>query len=180
MCASLLTKPGLGDFQKAGAHYILAHSPEDYVFHAQEALRLYKGLPDYTEEMREARDKWIANAEKALQVPLEDDANLTYEEVDDVVEKMIDKEYHDRIQAIVDSLQEQYDEQFDKEEIEFELNDYFEWVPVSEESTQHESVSDSESNNEIGDIGNGSGERVTDLEVGMATINLCSRCTSPL
>jgi len=39
----------MGQLHRAGLHFILAHSPDDYVWHADEAVRMYETM--YTEDM---------------------------------------------------------------------------------------------------------------------------------
>ncbi|KAL1888151.1 hypothetical protein Sste5346_009761 [Sporothrix stenoceras] len=145
--ACLLSKPGVGDFHRAGAHLILAYSLENYVFHAQEALRLYKSLPTDTEAMSKHRDKWIEKATEVLEIALEDDANLTYEEDDDVVKEMLEKELDADIQALVDRLVEQEDE--------MALGDQLESSAMFEGSLKHEGISDSDSDSKIDGLDDG-------------------------
>lgn len=57
----------MGNFHRAGAHLILAYSPDDYVYHAEEALRLYKTLRADTEALEANRDKWVKKATEVLE-----------------------------------------------------------------------------------------------------------------
>jgi hypothetical protein len=45
----LLLEPRMGRLHRAGLHVILAHSPDDYVWHADEAVRMYENM--YTNDM---------------------------------------------------------------------------------------------------------------------------------
>jgi hypothetical protein len=45
----LLLEPRMGRLHRAGLHVILAHSPDDYVWHADEAVQMYENM--YTNEM---------------------------------------------------------------------------------------------------------------------------------
>lgn len=44
LSGKLLNKPRLGRLHRAGLHVIVAHSPDDYVWHAGEAVRLYEAM----------------------------------------------------------------------------------------------------------------------------------------
>jgi hypothetical protein len=73
--------PSTVRLDRAGAHLILAHSPDEYVFHAKEALRLYElmytDLPQMVEPTeKQLTDKahFVAEAQRVLQKTEEDEA----------------------------------------------------------------------------------------------------------
>ena len=73
----LVNDPRVGLLHKASCHMILAHSPDDYVFHAEQAVKLFKELysdptepPD--EDQRRSQEKLVASAEKVLRQARED------------------------------------------------------------------------------------------------------------
>lgn len=73
----LVNDPRVGLLHKASCHMILAHSPDDYVYHAEQAVKLFRGLysdpaepPD--EEQRWSQEKLVMSAEKVLRQARED------------------------------------------------------------------------------------------------------------
>lgn len=72
----LLQQPALGNYHKAGAHLILAHSPDEYVAHASEAVKLYESLYEGrdppTKKQKKSQDTLIAAAKKVLRKALND------------------------------------------------------------------------------------------------------------
>lgn len=63
----------VGELHKAGCHLILAHSPDDYLQHAEQAVKLFKGMYDGveaeepTETQKRSQDELVAMAERALE-----------------------------------------------------------------------------------------------------------------
>ncbi|EME41253.1 hypothetical protein DOTSEDRAFT_73612 [Dothistroma septosporum NZE10] len=75
---TLVKDPRVGLLHKASCHMILAHSPDDYVYHAEQAVKLFRDMyndprdpPD--EDQRRSQEKLVASAEKVL-VQARDDA----------------------------------------------------------------------------------------------------------
>ncbi|KXT15026.1 hypothetical protein AC579_4888 [Pseudocercospora musae] len=73
----LVKEPLIGDLHKAGCHLILAHSPNEYVWHAEQAVALFKGLysdPRYPpdEEQKLSQDDLVKTAENVLERARED------------------------------------------------------------------------------------------------------------
>lgn len=76
-------EPSLSNLHKAGLHLILAHSPDEYVYHAKEAVRLYQSLytPDeeqtITTNQKKSRDTLLAGAQRVLRECEADEGVIT-------------------------------------------------------------------------------------------------------
>ncbi|KAK4502989.1 hypothetical protein PRZ48_006416 [Zasmidium cellare] len=67
----LLMEPSLGKLHRAGLHLLLAHGPDGYLKHAQEAVRLYENLyPDplgRTRRQKESQETLLKSARQVLE-----------------------------------------------------------------------------------------------------------------
>lgn len=78
----------------ASAHLILAHSPDDYVYHAREALRLYEllytdlptGRPP-TENQLASKEALVTDAKRVLEKALQDEEEYAPDEMDEETAK---------------------------------------------------------------------------------------------
>ena len=62
---NLLLEPRIGPLHRAGLHVILAHSPDDYLWHADEAVRMYENM--YTDDMPPPTPEQAANIKELLE-----------------------------------------------------------------------------------------------------------------
>ena len=61
----LLLEPRMGRLHRAGLHIILAHSSDDYVWHADEAVRMYENM--YTDDMPPPTQEQAEDIEELLE-----------------------------------------------------------------------------------------------------------------
>lgn len=61
----LLLEPRMGRLHRAGLHVILAHSSDDYVWHADEAVRMYENM--YTADMPPPTPKQARSIKELLE-----------------------------------------------------------------------------------------------------------------
>lgn len=61
----LLLEPRMGRLHRAGLHVILAHSSDDYVWHADEAVRMYETM--YTDDMPPPTPEQAEDIEELLE-----------------------------------------------------------------------------------------------------------------
>ncbi|RGP68553.1 hypothetical protein FLONG3_8112 [Fusarium longipes] len=80
--AALLLEPRLGRFHQAGMHLLLAMSPDDYVEHASEAVRLYTEIgnrQDMTDFKKTHLEKLLKDANHLLNKAREDQTRIDRE-----------------------------------------------------------------------------------------------------
>lgn len=104
----------LGLYHRAGSHFILAHSPDCYVHHGREAVRLYKQLSEKTPEQAENKAGLVAWAERVLAKAERDAAELA-------ANPLTEEEYQKHMVEYYRRMEEQ-EENWKK----FELEDYAE------------------------------------------------------
>ncbi|KAM0689798.1 hypothetical protein Q7P36_010669 [Cladosporium allicinum] len=126
LCHELLVEPRLGDFHRAGLHMILGQSPDDYIWHADEAVRMYEILSshDLTPEQAEGQKELLENA-KAVQAKAradkeELDANPATE---DEKRRWLENQISDDEPEVEDDDEEDDDEEDDDEEDDDEEDD---------------------------------------------------------
>ncbi|KAK0347904.1 hypothetical protein LTR91_023937 [Friedmanniomyces endolithicus] len=116
LCLWLIMQSDCGRLHRAGAHLILAHSPDQYVHHAKEALRLYEALhvdseSEPTEKQRRSKATLIAAARAALK-KAEADAKV-YADAGDGEEDELDEE---ELKNIIEEDVERVVARMDKEQ----------------------------------------------------------------
>lgn len=62
---NLLLEPRIGRLHRAGLHVILARSPDDYLWHADEAVRMYENM--YTDDMPPPTPEQAENIKELLE-----------------------------------------------------------------------------------------------------------------
>lgn len=87
---------------KAGAHLILAHSPDCYVTHAREAVRHYKDLYTETETQLRWKGQRVAVAERVLEKAEQDAKDLAEN-------PLTEEEYEEQMREFSDAMDEQMD-----------------------------------------------------------------------
>lgn len=97
ICKWLLLQQDLGQYHQAGAHFLLAHSPDCYVEHAREALRIYEKIKTHCDGDTRWAEERVAAAETLLREAEEDKKKYS--------EPMTDEEYD---QAMIEASDAKY------------------------------------------------------------------------
>lgn len=97
ICKWLLLQQDLGQYHQAGAHFLLAHSPDCYVEHAREALRIYEKIKTHCDGDTKWAEERVAAAETLLREADEDKKKYS--------EPMTDEEYD---QAMIEASHAKY------------------------------------------------------------------------
>ncbi|TPX08653.1 uncharacterized protein E0L32_009842 [Thyridium curvatum] len=131
----------LGLNHQAGAHFLLAHSPDCYVEHAREALRIYEKIKTHCDGDTKWAEERVAAAETLLREAEEDKKKYS--------EPMTDEEYD---QAMIEASDAKYqaDQAWPHLVSEDEEDDVEErQVTADTQTTQESGVEDSQTTKEF-------------------------------
>lgn len=129
----------LGVYHRAGSHFILAHSPDCYVHHGREAVRLYKQLKVETPSQEKHKAGLVAWAEQVLEKAERDAAELA-------ANPLTEEEYQEHMEEYYKRVEEQ-EEAWKKFELEGEPEEGVEEKPEEEpqDVVMHEAASSGDS-----------------------------------